>query len=305
MAVFYEKHGGCVLSTSINKYIYIFINHGFHKERTIIKYSKVEDVKDINEIEHPIFKYLLNSMGISGVELASVSDIPAGTGLGSSSSFTVGLLNALLLHKGETADKGRLAEEACTIEIEKLGSPIGKQDQYAAAFGGFNFIKFSEEGSVTVEPLSIKKETYAELQSNLLMLYVGNTRSANGILAEQKQNVNDDRNAKSLLEMCRLAKEMKSVLEKDDLSSFGRILHESWMLKQGLASGITSSSINELYNAAIDAGASGGKLLGAGGGGFFLFYCENGKQKKISEKLGLTPLDFEFESGGTCAVYRD
>jgi D-glycero-alpha-D-manno-heptose-7-phosphate kinase len=137
-----------------------------------------------------------------------------------------------------------------------------------------------------------------------MMLYIGNIRSANTILAEQKQNINDDRRAKDLLEMCFLAKEMKNMLEKDDLSSFGRILHESWLLKQGLASGISNASINELYNTAIYAGATGGKLLGAGGGGFLLFYCENGKQQKVSEKLGLTPLNFEFETGGTDIIYK-
>jgi D-glycero-alpha-D-manno-heptose-7-phosphate kinase len=161
MAVFYEKYGGCVLSTSINKYIYVLVNPCFYKNYTILKYSKVEEVREVRDIEHPIFRYLLNAMGISNVEIASVSDIPAGAGLGSSSSFTVGLLNALLLYKGEKADKGRLAEEACIIEIEKLGSPIGKQDQYAAAFGGFNFIEFNENGTVAVKPLSMKRETYA------------------------------------------------------------------------------------------------------------------------------------------------
>jgi D-glycero-alpha-D-manno-heptose-7-phosphate kinase len=327
MAVFYEKHGGCVLSTSINKYVYIFVNPGFYKDRVILKYTKLEEVRDIKEIEHPIFKYLLNAMGISGVELTSVSDIPAGAGLGSSSSFTVGLLNALHIYQGKDTPRHprlgpqfqqkkaldsanlrwkrrqRLAEEACSVEIEKLGSPIGKQDQYAAAFGGLNFIGFNKDGSVTVEPLSMKEETYDELQANLMMLPVGTFRSANAILAEQKKNINDDRKANNLIEMCRLAGEMKGMLQKDDLSSFGKILHESWLLKQSLASGISNTDINEIYNSALSAGATGGKLLGAGGGGFLLLYCEKDRQRRVCETLDLTPLEFKFESCGTSIVY--
>ena len=300
---FYLKHGGCVLSTSINKYMYISIHPYFNPQQTVLKYSKTEIVDDISRIEHTIFNCVLNEMKVDGVEITSTADVPAGTGLGSSSTFTVGLLHTLSCYKGKYHSKAALADKACEIEINRLGNPIGKQDQYAAALGGLNFISFNQDGSVSYEPVMVKSETVKELQRNLMMFYLGNSRSANDILSEQKKNMDSENKASNLIKMCDLARDMKRSLESNSLSDFGAILHESWMLKQSLASGISSSEINELYDKAIKAGAKGGKLLGAGGGGFLMFYCETERQDRVRIALGLSPMDFSFDRDGTSVVY--
>lgn len=303
LAAFYEQYGGCVLSTSINKYMYISIHPYFNENQTMLKYSENELVDDIKDIKHKIFNEVLNDMNISGVEISSTADVPGGTGLGSSSTFTVGLLHTLYCYKGKFASKSRLAREACEVEIEKLGAPIGKQDQYAAAFGGLNFIRFNKDGSVSVEPVMMKADTYKRLQNNLLMFYTGTTRSANTILSEQKKNITQDDKNENLRKMCALAEEMKRSLERNDLSTFGSILHQSWELKRTLASGITNPEIDAAYERAMKSGALGGKLLGAGGGGFLLFYCEPEKQDELRKNIGLKEFDFKFEQDGTSIVY--
>lgn len=303
LEAFYSKHGGCVLSTSINKYMYISIHPYFNEHQTVLKYSKTEIVDDISNIKHQIFNCVLNEAKLQGVEIGSTADIPAGTGLGSSSTFTVGLLHSIACYQGKYRSKEYLAEKACNIEIDLLGNPIGKQDQYAAAMGGLNFIRFEKDGATIVEPVVMNRETSRELQSNLMMFYLGDTRDANVILAEQKKNMDDSAKTKNLLAMCDLAVEMKSALEKNNLSSFGRILDESWKLKQNLASGISNPKISELYEAAINAGASGGKLLGAGGGGFLLFYCEPKFQERVRVALKLKQMDFTFDRDGTSVIY--
>ena len=189
MANFYEQHGGCVLSTSINKYCYLSIHPYFDENATLLKYSENELVTDISKIKHRIFNSVLNEYKVSGVEISSTADVPGGTGLGSSSTFTVGLLNTIACYRGKFMSKGELAAKACDVEINKLGSPIGKQDQYAAAYGGLNFIRFNQDGSVSVEPIVMQPGTYKELEKHLVMFYTGNTRSANSILKEQKKKV--------------------------------------------------------------------------------------------------------------------
>lgn len=303
MATFYEKYGGCVLSTSINKYMYISIHPYFNPEQTMLKYSENELVDDIRDIKHKIFRRVLNDMGVEGVEISSTADVPGGTGLGSSSTFTVGLLHTLYCYKGKYASKGKLAREACEVEIEKLGSPIGKQDQYAAAYGGLNFMRFNQDGTVSVSPIMMQAQTYKGLQDNLMMFYTGITRSANSILSEQKRNISQDDKNENLRKMCRLAENMKSALENNDLSSFGEILHRSWDLKRTLASGISTPEIDKAYDIAMNSGALGGKLLGAGGGGFLLFYCEKDKQEQLRRNLGLREFDFRFDQDGTSVVY--
>lgn len=303
MANFYEKYGGCVLSTSINKYCYISIHPYFNENQTLLKYSENELVDSPDQIRHRIFRQVLTDMGIHGVEISSTADIPGGTGLGSSSTFTVGLLNTLNCYNGKFVSKDKLAKLACEVEIEKLGNPIGKQDQYGAALGGLNFIKFNQDGSVSHEPILMEGKTYKELQKNLLMFYTGTTRSANTILAEQTKNITSEDKAKNLLKMCGLAKDMKVALENNDISSFGRILDEGWQLKKELASGIANPAIDEAYEIAMKNGALGGKLLGAGGGGFLLFYCEEEKQDKLKKAIGLRELDFSFERDGTSVIY--
>lgn len=303
MAAFYETYGGCVLSTSINKYMYLSIHPYFNDRQTLLKYSENELVDDIHDIRHRIFHQVLCDMDISGVEISSTADVPGGTGLGSSSTFTVGLLHTLYCYKGKFASKARLAKEACEVEIEKLGSPIGKQDQYAAALGGLNFLRFNKDGSVSAAPIMMQAETYKQLENNLLMFYTGTTRSANGILSEQKKNITQEDKNQNLRKMCGLAENMKEALEHNDLSHFGSILHESWELKKTLAQGISSPKIDEAYERAMDSGALGGKLLGAGGGGFLLFYCEPQHQEKLRREIGLKEFEFQFEQDGTSLVY--
>lgn len=304
IADFYKEHGGCVLSTTINRYMYLTIHPYFDERKTALKYSQNETVDNLNDIRHSIFHCVLNEKKISGVEITSTADVPSGTGLGSSSSFTVGLLHTLACYKGKYLSKGALAAEACQVEIEKLGAPIGKQDQYAAAFGGLNFIRFHKDDSVSVEPVIAKGSTLGDLQENLVMFYTGLTHDANRILSEQKQNIATKADKTSnLVRMCQLAEDMKKSLEQNEIGDFGKILNEGWMKKRELAGSISNPMIDELYDTALRNGALGGKLLGAGGGGFLLFYCPKERQPLLREKLGLKPFPFKFEHDGSSVVY--
>lgn len=303
LPAFYRRHGGCVLSTSINKYMYISLHPYFDEGKISLKYSANEVVDDAKEVHHTIFRQVLSDMDIKGVEIVSTADVPSGTGLGSSSSFTVGLLHTLHGYLGQYVSKQELAKEACIVEIEKIGNPIGKQDQYAAACGGLNYISFHEDDTVSVEPVIMRKETSDALQENLIMFYTGVKHDANEILAEQSRKTTESDKERSLLRMCEFAKEMKCALEKNELGDFGRLLHENWLLKKELASGVSNASIDALYETGMKNGAAGGKLLGAGGGGFLLFYCEKYKQKRLVEALHLRPFDFRFDRDGTSIVY--
>lgn len=303
IADFYKEYGGCVLSTSINRYMYIMIHPYFNEKKTALKYSQNEIVENIRDIEHSIFRCVLYEMNISGVEICTTADVPSGTGLGSSSSFTVGLLHTLYCYQSKYVSKAKLAEEACEIEINKLGNPIGKQDQYASAFGGLNFISFYQDDAVSVEPVMIKPNILKSLQDNLIMFYTGITHNANRILAEQRKNITKADSKTNLIQMCRLAREMKYALEKGELSNFGDILNEGWIRKKELAGSISNSKIDELYNIAMRNGATGGKLLGAGGGGFLLFYCPQDKQTQLENALGLKRFHFAFEHDGSSIVY--
>lgn len=300
---FYREYGGCVLSTSINRYMYITMHPYFDKSKTAVKYSKTEIVDNIADIEHSIFKFVLNEKKISGVEIVSTADVPSGTGLGSSSSFTVGLLHTLYCYQGKYVSKARLAEEASLVEIDKLGNPIGKQDQYAAAFGGMNFITFHKDDTVSVEPIVTKAETLKKLQDNLVMFYTGLTHNANQILSEQKKKLSKSDSKNNLIQMCGLTKQLKYVLENNELSDFGNIMNEGWHRKRELAGGISNLRIDELYNIALNNGALGGKLLGAGGGGFLLFYCPKDRQEELEKALGLRRFDFAFEHDGSSVIY--
>ena len=300
---FYEEHGGCILSTTINKYIFITIHPYFHNNQTLLKYSQNELVNSIDEIQHSIFHCVLKDMGIHGVEIGSTADVPSGTGLGSSSTFTVGLLHSLYSYQGKFASKEKLAREACIVELEKLKKPIGKQDQYAAAYGGLKFYRFNQDGSVSVEPILMKSSVKKELEENLVMYYTGVTHDATEILKEQSSNSKQQDKVKNLKKMCGLAESMRESLNKNDISRFGEYLHEGWMLKKELASSITNSSFDEIYQKALQNGAVGGKLLGAGGGGFFLFYCPKEKQEALTNALGLRKFDFAFENDGASIVY--
>ena len=300
---FYENQEGCVLSTTINKYMYISIHPYFESNNIALKYSQTEIVDSVDKIQHKIFKEVLKQFGVAGVEITSTADVPSGTGLGSSSAFTVGVLNALNAYTGKYVSKGDIAENACDIEINRLGAPIGKQDQYAAAFGGLNFIRFLPNGETVVEPVLVKQETMQKLERRLMMFYTGQLHDANAILAEQNSNMKKVDKTQSLIKMCGLARELKVALEQQNLDAFGRLLHENWILKRELASGISNPLIDQAYDTAIAHGAKGGKLLGAGGGGFLLFYCEEDKQQAVRDALGLREFAFRFEHGGTSVVY--
>lgn len=297
---FYTRIDGCVLSTTIDKYMYIFI-HPYFDGRIQIKYSKTELVNRIEDIEHPIVREAMNRFKLNGVDINSIADIPAGTGLGSSSSFTVGLLHALYSYVGQSVDAERLAAEACEIEIDFLKEPIGKQDQYAAAYGSMNVIRFQSDGTVSVEPVMMEPENYQKLQNNLLMFYTGTTRSASGVLHDQKNNlINEQDKFDSLVQMTQLVEKASTCLNNSDLEGFGSILDENWQLKKSLSSKISASVIDEIYTVAKKNGAVGGKLLGAGGGGFLLFYCEAENHKKLRTALSsLREISFDFDQGGS------
>lgn len=303
IASFYEKHGGCVLSTAINKYMYISVHPSFDHKETVLKYSKRETVMDIKDIEHNYFRQVLSNLEVSGVELVSTADVPAGTGLGSSSSFTVGLLHALYCYKGKYVSKERLATEASEVEIEQLGNPIGKQDQYAAAYGGLNFIQFQKDGSVFVDPVIMNHDAFQMLESNLMMFYTGQLHSASAILKEQKQNITAGEKEANQIKICKLACHLREELQKNNIDAMGEILHQNWLLKKTLANGISNPAIDEAYEKALAAGATGGKLLGAGGGGFLLFYVPQDKHSTVKNAIGLPQLPMSFDRQGSSVIY--
>ena len=305
LPVFYKKHGGSVLSAGLNRYIYLSIHPYFYPDKLICKYSKNELVTTPSELEHPIFRVLLERFGLNGVEIVSTADIPAGTGLGSSSSFTVALLHTLYAYTGKYVSAAFLAAEACQIEIEILGEPIGKQDQYAAAFGGLNVYRFNKNGSVAVEPVIMSPESLVRIERNLLMFYTWDLRSASQILVEQGKNVSSDsEKEKAQLEICKLTNELHMVLIKDNIDALGPILHAGWEHKRKLANGITNSLIDESYEKAIVAGATGGKLLGAGGGGFLLFYVPEHRHNAVKNALStLRYMQFGFSRVGSTVIY--
>lgn len=303
MASFYKKHGGCVLSTSINKYMYISVHPSFNRAEIVLKYSKTETKKSVNEIEHKYFRRILEKLNIDGIEIVSTADVPAGTGLGSSSSFTVGVLHALYAYKGKYVSKEQLASEACDIEIRDLLNPIGKQDQYAASYGGLNFIKFYQDGDVSVHPIIMGVHARRKLEDNLMMFYTGQLHNASEILAEQRENVQIGEKEQNQIKMCELAEQLRDELQKDNIDAMGEILHQGWLLKKTLSGKISNSTIDGVYEKARKAGAAGGKLLGAGGGGFLLFYVEKEKQESVKKAVGLPQMPMLFDRQGSTVIY--
>ena len=303
LRAYYKFGKGAVTSTTIDKYIFITVNKRF--DDTIrVSYSKTEIVDDVEKIEHNIIRECLKYVGLDkGIEVTSVADIPSkGTGLGSSSSFTVGLLNALHAFKGQHTSAEQLAREACEIEIDILKEPIGKQDQYIAAHGGLQHIQFNSDDSVFVDPIICSQDVKEQLQNNIVMVYTGVYRKANTILTEQRKNTHI--NKEKLDEMVKLAFELKKAINKGGLGEFGTLLHKGWELKKGLASGITNDYIEKIYEKGLKAGASGGKLCGAGGGGFLFFSCDEEKQASLRKALNvLKESSLRFESQGSKIIY--
>lgn len=302
---FYREELGAVLSTSIDRYIYIAVNRKFDG-LIRLSYSKTEEVDRVSELEHPLVREVLSMLSISGgLEITSMADIPSkGSGLGSSSSFTVGLLNALYAYKNQYVSKEQLARQACDIEINRCGEPIGKQDQYAAAYGGLNLIRFHCDEEVSVDPVICAPSLLKRIEDSTLVFFTGRTRSASAVLKDQSNAMRDADRRGLMRRMVQLAFELKAELESGHVDSFGEILDENWSLKAQLTAGITDPQIDEWYRRGIAAGATGGKLLGAGNGGFIMFFAPPERHDLIKESLAeLRPVKFNFERNGTQIVF--
>jgi D-glycero-alpha-D-manno-heptose-7-phosphate kinase len=305
LPVFYRKYGGAVVSTAIDRYVYVTVNQKFD-DHIRVSYSRTENARSVERIKHPLVREGLKLVSIDGgVEITSIADIPSkGSGLGSSSTFTVGLLNALHAFAGRHAGAEQLAREACEIEIDRCGEPIGKQDQYAAAFGGLNLIRFNQDDTVSVEPIICKRETIAQMQAHTLVFYTGITRSASGILRQQNSALATEKKKCDVTrKMVALAETLCGELRKNRVASFGEIIHEGWLLKKSLTGGISTNVIDGWYDKARQAGAAGGKLLGAGTGGFLMFYAPPEKHEAIERALKLRRVDFRCEPSGSRIIF--
>ncbi len=303
---FFKSHGGAVISTSIDKYVYIILKEKFDPGYRI-SYSITENVPNRDDIKHELFRNALEMFNIDkSLEIVSIADIPSMTGLGSSSSFSVGLLNALNFYKEnkEVNNKEFLATKACTLEIEICNSPIGKQDQYAASYGGLKLYEFREDDTVEVKEINCSSKLKEKLNQNILTFYIGGKRSADKILKSQNMDMKKSSKQNNMQKMVNLVWDLKYELESESLDNFGNILHENWMLKKDLTSSIANNEIDEIYETAMNLGAEGGKLLGAGGGGFMIFYVpEESKRLDIKQKLSnLKPIELNFEDKGSCIM---
>lgn len=306
---YYRRHGGAVLSVSIDKSVYVTVSRKFD-DAVRVSYSRTEEVAHASKVEHPLVREALGLLNITGgIEITSVADIPAsGTGLGSSSSFTVGLLNALYAHRGKMVSAATLAKESCHIEIERCGEMIGKQDQYAAAYGGLNFLRFNSDETVEVKKAVCPAGTLDRLQQNLLFFYTGLTRSASALLQRQSSDVGiAGTKSDATGALVRLAEIAFEQIGKGDIASFGPLLDEAWQLKRSLTDGISNQLIDDAYAAARKAGAEGGKVLGAGGGGFLMFYAPPERHAAIRSALSSlreTPLAFANEGSSIIFVHQ-
>jgi D-glycero-alpha-D-manno-heptose-7-phosphate kinase len=305
ISAFYSRHPGAVLSAAIDKSMYMTTHPYFEPTAIHLKYSKTELVDTVDAIEHPILRAVLGEMVPNGgIEVASIADIPGGTGLGSSSAFTVGLIQNLSARSQRFLAPARLAEEACRIEIDVLNAPIGKQDQYASAFGGLNRFIFRADGRTTVERLFLPADTLNKLEASLFLFYLGGTHSASTILLEQTHNLAGRDTFETQRAMVAQVDVGVRLLRDNDLDGFGCLLHEAWMLKRTLASRISDGQIDDHYQRGIGAGALGGKLVGAGGGGFLLFYCpQEARGRFLAAMRGLRQIPFRFEFSGSRIIH--
>jgi D-glycero-alpha-D-manno-heptose-7-phosphate kinase len=305
---YYEQFGGFVLSAAISKYIFIAINQTFTPDY-FLKYSALERVEHPGDIEHPIVREVLTAHDIGpSVEIVSMADIPAGTGLGSSGAFTVGLLHAVYAFRRDHVSAANLADEACAIEIDRLRRPVGKQDQYVAAFGGIKCLDFSPDGGVAVSPLAISADIMYDLEENLLMFFTGYSRGADQVLAEQKTR--SERGDPRMLDNLHYVKELglrcKAALEQGDTEGFAAIMHEHWEYKKKRSASMSNRDIDRGYQLGREAGALGGKLVGAGAGGFLLFYTRDPRAlRQAMAAEGLAEVRFTFDHDGSTVIARD
>jgi D-glycero-alpha-D-manno-heptose-7-phosphate kinase len=301
-AEFYEKNGGCVVSTAIDKYVYCIAKERFD-DKIYVNWTKKEIVESVDQIEHELVREALRKVGVAkGIEISFLSDIPAeGSGLGSSSSVTVGVLNALYHYVGAIPTPERLAREACDIEIRILGKPIGVQDQYIAAYGGLRCFEFGPGPAVTVTSVETTRTALEDLDNMLMLFYTGKTRQASTILSQQKSNIGGK--IEILKQMTRQAHQVRRLVELADIDGLGAILHQGWEAKRKLAQGVSSDELDEIYERAIKAGAIGGKISGAGGGGFFLLCVPSDKRQSVRQALAnLREMPFRLERGGSRIV---
>lgn len=304
MPAFYKKNLGCVVSFAINKFVHIAVNEKFDG-RTRLSYSVTEDVAHPAELNHDIARQTLLWLGIKGVEISSLSDIPgSGTGLGSSSAFSVGLIAALTaLRNGEPMSKYMLARESFNVEQNLCGHPIGKQDQYAAAYGGFHNFIFRPDDTVCIEPVFLSPENKTYLESHMMLFYTGVTRAANAILFEQQKSFSSEKGGKLGVKMLDLAMALRAEVNQGHFGGIGAYLFEGWEIKRKFTKAISNPEIDESYRKALSAGADGGKICGAGGGGFLLLWAKPDKQEKVREAVGLRQVSFKIESSGSTIVY--
>ncbi|MBI2841896.1 MAG: GHMP kinase [Armatimonadetes bacterium] len=303
-ADFYTREEGRIVSSAIDKYIYVIVKERFD-EKIRVGYSRTEMVDCIDDIEHELVRESLRKVGIEkGIEISTMADVPSeGSGLGSSSTVTVGLLNALYAYKGEIKPAEVLAREACEIEIDVLGKPIGKQDQYIAAYGGVRYFRFMRDGSVIVAPVEMDSVRRRQLDDSLLLFYTGITRQSSSVLSEQKENISDRMAA--LVKMRDQADSVHACLSDSKINRLGQILRAGWELKKSLATSISNDYINKLYEKALKAGATGGKVAGAGGGGFLLLFCPPAHQHKVRKALAdLKELPFRLDRDGTKVIFN-
>lgn len=303
LPAFYREEYGAVFSVAVQKHMYVTVSHRF-EPTTRVSYTTTEIAETIDDIQHTIVREALRLTDLGRhLEITTIGDVPAGTGMGSSSALTVGLLNALYAYRGSITSRDRLAEEACRIEIDILGKPIGRQDQYAAAYGGLNYITFNTDDSVSVQAVPCKAETLAELERYLLLVYTSKQRDANGILRDQSAGTSARRS--TLRQMRDQSGHLRDILAGDAcLEEFAAVLHDGWELKRSLGFGISDNGIDEMYQSARRAGALGGKLLGAGGGGFLLLMAPPERHEAIREELGRPPeLKFSIDRLGSRIIF--
>jgi D-glycero-alpha-D-manno-heptose-7-phosphate kinase len=300
---YYRSHGGAVLCSAIDKYVHVILQSRYD-DNIRIGYSTTELCSDLSEVRHELVRESMRLVGIEkGIEISTMADVPStGSGLGSSSSVTVGLLNALYAHAGRPQTKETLARDAVRIEVDVLGKPIGKQDQYIAAYGGIRKLSFEPDETVRVVDVPVAAQTLRALDDNLMLFYTGVARKASTVLTEQRARV--EANTDDLKDMVGMVEEMEGLLGRGELDEFGKALDGGWTLKKRLAPNISNAGIDELYDSARKAGALGGKITGAGGGGFLLLYCERSRQNAVRRTLtGLRELVFRLEPEGSKILF--